>query len=276
MAVEAKRKCGFRQAGGTYIVGPQLSRPCGLFPIPMGPCPCCGHEIRFQQSPMRINPREALPPYYDEFNNPACTLAEGSHDDPALLPSCNCPLGPDGSVRRAPYACLLWIGRTYSPAEIMAESRELGFSRRIPGQVPKWLIPGETWVIMAHLDAIEEPCAGADGLPCLGGKIRRPSGEPVVKQAAEVDLEKPQGGVLEFGEATVTITPLGPEEPCPACNGSGKTFRAGIIGAFKPIRIERIIDDTTPKEDREKILEEDPRLTLVEVPADDPDHHRPE
>jgi hypothetical protein len=49
---------------------------------------------------------------------------------------------------------LLWIGRGhYSPDAFLKESRELGVSRRIAA-LPKGLVLGETWVLLAHLDAV--------------------------------------------------------------------------------------------------------------------------
>jgi hypothetical protein len=39
--VEAKRGCGYRKPGGTYLVSDSLGRECGKLPIPLDVCPTC-------------------------------------------------------------------------------------------------------------------------------------------------------------------------------------------------------------------------------------------
>ncbi len=57
---------------------------------------------------------------------------------------------------------------------------------------------------------------------------------------------------------------------CETCEGSGQVPVPGIFQIAKPTRIERIIPDDMPDEQRELLRKEG--LTLVEVPANDPDH----
>src|SRR5690242_9897431 len=45
--IEPERGCGFRKAGGKYLIGGSLSAPCCLLPFPLDCCPCCGNKIKF-------------------------------------------------------------------------------------------------------------------------------------------------------------------------------------------------------------------------------------
>lgn len=242
MAVESKRGCGFRKAGGTYIVGPSLSAPCGLFPIPINPCPHCGHSVKFTQAITRIEPREVLGPL------PAAITAECC---PGAETCSSCPVGWKGAARHADEACLIWIGRaSYTPAEFLAEASSQGISRRIPEVIPRWVKPGETWIFMAHID-------GVDVGPCVG--TRNIGGAVVMCDKGFYNYKDTKGNEKA--------------RRCTDCRGTGRETAPGVISIFQAERIERIIDDTTPEEERKAILEKDDRLTLVEVPHDDPDHH---
>lgn len=40
-SVEGARGCGYRKAGGIYLVSGGIPRPCGKLPIPLTTCPTC-------------------------------------------------------------------------------------------------------------------------------------------------------------------------------------------------------------------------------------------
>lgn len=46
MAVEAKRGCGYRKIGGTYLVGGGIGVPCDRLPLALDVCLCCGQGIK--------------------------------------------------------------------------------------------------------------------------------------------------------------------------------------------------------------------------------------
>lgn len=132
MAVEAKRGCGYRKAGGLYLVGGGLTRDCDRMPIPITPCPVCGEVIRFHRAVAQINPLRLWAPHiYKE----ACRC---ERDCPACSPS--------------ERAWLMWVGTEYTPQSFIHEARELGVSKRI-ARVPKAFALGD-WVFLAHNKAI--------------------------------------------------------------------------------------------------------------------------
>jgi hypothetical protein len=53
-------------------------------------------------------------------------------------------------------ALLIWVGSVFyaTPEEFTRESRIMGISRRI-ARIPKKFVVGETWVLLAHLNAID-------------------------------------------------------------------------------------------------------------------------
>jgi hypothetical protein len=145
---------------------------------------------------------------------------------------------------------LLWIGRAhYTPETYLRESRELGVSRRLSA-MPKGLVLGETWVLLAHLDAV-------------------PSKEPTICTNCGFTMAAHAGGGL-FNGGLMTLTING--ETRTAC----ETFQApkptpGIFCAFVPRAVELILkeSDATP-ERRER--EAKRGVTVVAVPDDDRDH----
>lgn len=46
MAIEAKRGCGFRKVGGTYLVSEGEGMPCDRLPIKLDVCPVCSHGFK--------------------------------------------------------------------------------------------------------------------------------------------------------------------------------------------------------------------------------------
>lgn len=128
---DSVRGCGWRKAGGKYLVGGELGQPCGKLPFKLDRCPCCGHGIK-----------------------PACGWTSvGAHgllgSGYCLPEDCDC----ESCLLREPpeRAGLLWIGGRFyaTPESFTREAARLGISRRI-SQIPKGLVVGETVVLLAH------------------------------------------------------------------------------------------------------------------------------
>jgi hypothetical protein len=226
MAMEARRGCGYRKVNGLYLVGGGLSAPCDRMPYALDRCPTCGGGVKFTRGHTWLQP--------DFF-----PVHVGCVDD------CSCPVcgyvgaGPDGAIASddtfGPHL-LLWIGRAhYTPGEFLDEGRRLGVSRRISA-VPKGLVLGETWVLLAHLDAVPPKDAGR----CT---------------------------VCQFGEPA--HRPGAPAEVCSSYQEPKAS--PGIFCAFIPRAVELILkeSDATP----ERLEKEAKRgVSVVTVPDSDKDH----
>ena len=130
---DRRRGCGWRKAGGLYLVADGPARECGRLPIPLEVCPTCGGGFKPSRGWTWIN-GTAL----------AAQRPCQSHD------CTTCPLGrPMGRCG------LLWIGAAYyrRPSDWLAEALRQGVSRRIPA-IPRGLELGRTWVMLAHRQAL--------------------------------------------------------------------------------------------------------------------------
>jgi hypothetical protein len=220
MAAEVVRGCGYRKVGGLYLVGGGLSAPCDRMPYELPRCPTCGAGVKFTRSHTWLQP--------DFFRVHAVSHCK----DESPCPICRTPY-PDHEF--GPHL-LLWIGRAhYSPQSYLNESRLLGVSRRIAA-IPKGLVLGETWVLLAHLDAI-------------------PPKDP------------DQCTVCGFTERL--HLPGCPPEVCSSFQAPRPT--PGIFCAFIPRAVELVLkeSDATP----ERIEKEERRgVSVVTVPDNDKDH----
>jgi hypothetical protein len=130
MAVEAKRGCGYRKAGGLYLVG-DLSDA-----VPVDYLPAC---VDYAQT------RAA------EWASPARLLA-------------SVPPGEAEGFRRRERALLMWVGEThYSPASFLAEARRMGVSKRIAA-IPSDAQPGDP-IALAHPAAMTVTAETAEPWP---------------------------------------------------------------------------------------------------------------
>lgn len=155
MAVEARRGCGYRKAGGTYLVGGGIGVPCDRLPFELEICPCCSAGIKPALGWTWIKPG---------------LLFQGlhlkSHFDGMFTESklCECKEGcwlctTPGKFEKAG---LLWIGGSFypSPAKFLREGLAMGLSRRIKA-IPRGFKIG-TPVFLAHRKTIERPVMPED------------------------------------------------------------------------------------------------------------------
>jgi len=136
-AYESRRHCGYRQVGKLYLVGEAQGYVCPALPLIFKECEICGY----------------LPPQYRDFQwiNKSylrhiwAPTGEGCHP--------KCPVCYPGTNDLEKYG-LMWVGRKfYNPVEFVAEADKMAVSKAIK-QIPKGLVLGQTWVLLAHPDAV--------------------------------------------------------------------------------------------------------------------------
>lgn len=139
------RGCGWRKPGGLYLISKGLFTSCGLLPLPLSTCPCCGGGVKQARGWTWINP--AL-----MFEDRKCST-------PNKCTRCPLRTLPD-------HAGLIWVGEMYyeSTDDFLKEVRKQGVSRRI-NSVPQGFELGKTQVFVAHAKAIEKPCPAKCRLP---------------------------------------------------------------------------------------------------------------
>lgn len=163
-------------------------------------------------------------------------------------PACN-PFdffGNDGK------AGLLWIGRQFykTPEDFVREGAELGVSRRIQS-IPHGFKVGETWIFVAHVDAVERLDKNGEGelfdaemkkFPGIFAAFKPTRIERIVKQS-EFDLFARVGKMIDSGEmGDATVDEVLTEDDAAIFKRLDSDVKRGI--------------------------------TLIPVPDDDPDHNR--
>lgn len=153
---DSRRGCGWRKPGGLYLVANGPSSPCGKFPIPLSICPTCNCGIKPTRGWTWVD-GDALAKQ---------TTCRFGLDFPFSLDYGTCPMSrPLGRVG------LLWVGGAYykTPADWTNEAVAQGVSRRVKA-LPKGFVLGETWVFVAHREAIQvEPGLGSDTVKFAAG-----------------------------------------------------------------------------------------------------------
>lgn len=137
--IDKKRGCGWRVPGGIYIRTDGVGRICGALPIELTVCPTCHHGIKPSRGWTWIN-------IADLAAVRGCNTYEKEEE------GCGpCPIA-DAKIQMAG---LLWVGEKFykTPFAFAAEAADMGISRRIT-MVPKAFRLGETWVALAHRNAI--------------------------------------------------------------------------------------------------------------------------
>jgi hypothetical protein len=213
-------------------------------PFPLDRCRTCGGGVKFTRGHTWLQP--------DFFSiHEECA-------DHGPCPMCGY-IGPDAdgaiaSDRDFGPHLLLWVGRGhYSPESYLDESHRLGVSRRLSA-LPKGLVVGETWVLLAHPDAVppREPKICAQ---CGLGAALHPDHPGYAFKA-----KTPPPSVTVNGVTTHPCAEFQAPKPSP-----------GIFCAFVPRAVELILkaSDATP----DRVEKERKRgVTVVAVPDDDPDH----
>ena len=134
MAKEEIRGCGYRKVDAMYLVGSGIARGCDIIPIKLTPCPTCGFEIPFTRAFMWISKKYIM---QHAIAHQDCSCPK------------DCPLCYPNMNNQTKYG-LMWVGQKfYSPKTFIDEAVKMGVSKRI-GVIPKDLVLGETWVVLAH------------------------------------------------------------------------------------------------------------------------------
>lgn len=152
MAIEAKRRCGYRKVGGLYLVSDGYGAQCCKLPILLKVCPTCSEGVKQTRGWTWIDPQPWL----------KGSCAWGSELCPAAHPEV---LGTQVG--------LLWIGEQFypTPVDFAAEANALGISRRITA-VPRGFKVGEHWVFLAHPKVKREVIAETGEAVWVGGIFR--------------------------------------------------------------------------------------------------------
>ena len=136
---EAGRGCGHRKIGAMYLVARDgIPFPCFQMPWPIDLCPCCGHGIKFSRGIQWL----AGDFFAGEYGKWDCVEK--------INCSC-CPFRPTKEKK-----ALMWVGESFykTPQDFKREAHAIGISKRIVS-IPKDLILGETWILLAHNKAVE-------------------------------------------------------------------------------------------------------------------------
>jgi len=139
LPIEPRRGCGYRRVGVLYLVGSGLARPCPNMPLPIKPCPTCGYEPPFYRDYMWIS-KSYIIEMRNLYGNPE------AEDE-------GCPICDAENIDMERYG-LMWVGRKfYTPESFVEEALKMGVSKAIK-RIPKGLVIGKTWVLLAHRDAV--------------------------------------------------------------------------------------------------------------------------
>lgn len=205
---EIIRGCGKRELGGMYLVGEGFAVPCDRLPYNIELCPTCGGGLHQQRNFQWID-------WYKYA---------GKHGAVCKCKAPGCPIcQPIEGVRK--YG-LLWVGeRSYTPESFIEEAMKHGVSKRIPW-VPKELVLGETWILLAHPDA---------------------------------------------GYQTKFFTTKSRKKNQEIDEADKKEKHPAIFYAFRPLRVEKLVKETTSEKELEKLVKQ--KITPILVKADKVEEH---
>ena len=156
--LDAKRGCGWREAGALYLRSDAVFTPCGRLPIPLTVCPCCGEGVKQSRGFAWVT--------NDLLTGEECFT--GSEPDGNECGEC--PFAPENLPHKLG---LLWVGAKFypTPSAFLSEAGAQGISKRI-AQIPKDLVLGETVILLAHPKVtIRRPELGDDPAACEGPAV---------------------------------------------------------------------------------------------------------
>lgn len=158
---EGPRGCGYRKPGGLYLIAGAPTEPCPKLPIALTACPTCGGGIKPARSWTWVDADRLTDPgpHGDSRHSAACPLTPGT--------------GPAG---------LIWVGQGFypTPSAFLTEAGTMGICRLIT-TVPRDLVVGETWVLLAHRSALPPIEAGGEKQPGIFSLFRPTRIEYVVR-----------------------------------------------------------------------------------------------
>ena len=143
ISLEAQRGCGYRKPGAMYLVNDGPGEACGRIPFPLTVCSCCGEGFRPSRGYRWVDGQRILE------TAPACAYLPDNCREACAFRS-----GNEEAVGRA---ILIWVSADSYPTvgDFMKEAERMGVSRRITGDaLPRGLVIGETWIFLAHKEAI--------------------------------------------------------------------------------------------------------------------------
>jgi len=155
------RGCGYRKAGGVYLVCDGSGYGCDALPVEMVPCHCCEFEVGQARSMQPISAgymaylmRGHKCTEDPLFDCPACYFAKEYPKLKALIASL--PLDSDErkelelEIPKVFY--IMFVSKEfYTPESFMEEARLQGVSKRVaPNSLPKGFVVGVDWVFLAH------------------------------------------------------------------------------------------------------------------------------
>lgn len=195
---ERRRGCGWRKVGGLYLVCDTLSIGCGRLPLEMKVCPCCGRGVKPARGWTWVDGMELFRQADKDCKDKGSATCEGV-----------CPLSDELMIHLEPCG-LIWVGESYYPtvSEFEREVSDMGLSRRI-NAVPRGFKLGETWVFLAHRNAVllnrpefgDEP----DWAPGIFRMFRPEAVEVIVDESTSDETIE---GYLERGLTPVLVQRL--------------------------------------------------------------------
>jgi len=136
---EPIRGCGFRQVGKLYLIGEGTEFICPSLPLPLDPCGICGYVPAQYRDFMWVQKGYFKALKLEHPTGQACKPT--------------CPVCYPSQNTQDRYG-LMWVGQKfYTPESFIAEDKSMGICKAIK-QKPKGLVLGESWVLLAHPQAI--------------------------------------------------------------------------------------------------------------------------
>lgn len=146
-----RRGCGFRKAGGLYLVGPPFGSVCDRLVFKLVPCDICGKKHEHNRGLSRVTGKEVF--HYSHDVDLKTEAAARGEEPPGFSSLCECNDECPACNPQTETAGLMWVGRQHYPKyqDFCEEAVKLGVSKRV-ANIPSWFKVGETWVFLAHIE----------------------------------------------------------------------------------------------------------------------------